>query len=148
MEPRFNYRAANMPAFKAMLAFENFTSSSSVDKVLYELIKIRVSQINGCAFCLNMHCKDLLNMGDYQDQVMLISVWREASIFTEEERAALELTEYVTKISDAGVPQEVYERVRDHFDEKEYIDLIMSINAINSWNRLAISSGLFAGYQE
>ena len=112
MEIRLNYRDANMPALKAMLAFEQFAQSTSIDKVLSELIKIRVSQINGCAFCLDMHSKDLLKLGDYQEQLTLVCVWREAPVFTEQQRAALELAEYVTKISEAGVPDAVFGRVR------------------------------------
>lgn len=145
MTLRFNYRAANAPAFEAMLALEQHVSRSFEDKVLYELIKIRVSQMNGCSFCLDMHTKDLLKMGDHLDRILLLSVWREAPLFTEKEKAALELAESVTNIADAGVPQAVYENVRKHFDEKQYMDLIMAINTINCWNRIAISTGMFPG---
>ncbi|MFC5701408.1 carboxymuconolactone decarboxylase family protein [Cohnella faecalis] len=145
MSLRFNYRAANEPAYQAMRAMEAHISQSGVDKVLYELIKIRVSQINGCSFCLDMHAKDLMKLGDHADRILLIGLWREVPIFTDKEKAVLELAEHVTNISQVGVPQPVYENVRAYFDEKEYIDLIVSINTINSWNRIAIATGMFPG---
>ena len=83
MSLRMNYRAANTGAFKALMAMEQFISGQFEDKVLYELLKIRVSQINGCAFCLDMHAKDLMKLGDYADHILLLSVWREAPLFTE-----------------------------------------------------------------
>ncbi|WP_379135760.1 carboxymuconolactone decarboxylase family protein [Paenibacillus sp. sgz500958] len=146
MSLRLNYREANAAAFQAMMALEKHTSSRIKDKVLYELIKIRVSQINGCAFCLDMHAKDLLKLGDHSDRILLLSVWREVpALFTEKERVAIELAEVVTKISEAGVPGNVYDRVRGLFSEEEYIDLIVAINTINNWNRIAISTGMYPG---
>jgi AhpD family alkylhydroperoxidase len=103
------------------------------------------SQINGCAFCLDMHTRELRKMGETEERIYLLSAWREAPIYTDKERAALELTEAVTRISEQGVPQELYERVQAHFDEKEFVTLIMAINTINAWNRLAISTGMFPG---
>lgn len=145
MSLRFNYRTANKPAFQAMLAFDKYASNSSVDKVLYELVKIRVSQINGCSYCIDTHAKDLMKLGDHADRVLLLSVWREVPLFTDKEKAVLELAEYVTNISNVGVPLSVYEKVREYVDESEYVDLIMAINVINSWNRVAISTGMFPG---
>lgn len=145
MSLRVNYRVANPGAFKAMMALEQHISGQFEDKPLYELLKIRVSQINGCAFCLDMHAKDLLKLGDYADHILLLSVWREVPLFTEKERVMLELAEAVTLISEQGVPLELYEKVRDHFSEAELVGLIMAINTINSWNRIAITTGMYPG---
>ncbi|RUT33515.1 carboxymuconolactone decarboxylase family protein [Paenibacillus zeisoli] len=145
MSVRFNYRKVNPTALNAMQTFEQAVSSSGLDKVLYELIKIRASQINGCAYCIDSHVKDLLQLGEPLERAMLLSVWREIPTYSDKEKAVLELTEYVVRISDSGVPQSVYERVREHFSEKEYIDLVMAINAICSWNRIAISTGMYPG---
>ncbi|MCG6162357.1 carboxymuconolactone decarboxylase family protein, partial [Leptospira bandrabouensis] len=112
--------------------------------VLYELVKIRASQLNGCAFCINMHTKDLRDMGEAEKRIYLLDAWREATFYTEKEKAALELTETVTKISEKGVPDETYEKVRKHFNEKEFVALIILINTINSWNRIAISTRMTA----
>lgn len=145
MQPRFHYREANPAAFEAMMAFESFAQSTGIDRNLYVLIKMRASQINGCAFCVDMHAKDLLEHGENPDRLLLLTVWREAPLYSDKERAALELTEHVTRLSEQGVPDRVYENVRKHFSEKEYIDLIMAINAINCWNRLSVSTGMFPG---
>jgi AhpD family alkylhydroperoxidase len=145
MQPRFNYTEANPAAFKAMMALETFAKNSGIEHGLYELIKMRASQINGCAFCIDMHAKDLLNRGESLDRLLLLTAWREVPLYTEKERAVLELTECVTRISEGGVPDHVYEKVRAHFSEKEYVDLIMAINVINGWNRISISTGMFPG---
>lgn len=145
MSLRFNYREVNAPAFRAMMALEKHAGERSKDKVLYELVKIRVSQINGCAFCLEMHAKDLLKLGDYAEHILLLSVWREVPLFTERERVLLELAESVTHISHAGVPQKLYDKVIGHFSEEEFMDWIMAINTINNWNRIAISTGMYPG---
>lgn len=144
MTLRFNYRTENPESFNTLIKLEGFISKSGLDKNLYELIKIRASQINGCAFCLDMHTKDLLQMGETTQRINLISVWREANdLFTKKEKAVLELTEAVTLISNKGVPRDLYAKVREFFTEKEYVDLIMAINTINCWNRMAISTGMF-----
>ncbi|MGC5773147.1 carboxymuconolactone decarboxylase family protein [Paenibacillus pabuli] len=145
MNLRVNYRAANPGAFKAMMAMEQHVSGQFEDKVLYELLKIRVSQVNGCAFCLDMHAKDLMKIGDYADHILLLSVWREVPLFTEKERVMLELAEAVTRISDQGVPQELFEKVKEHFSDAELVDLILAINTINNWNRIAITTGMYPG---
>jgi len=146
MSLRLDYRSVNKEAFNSLLKFEELMSKSGLDKKLYELIKIRASQINGCAFCLDMHTKDLREMGETEQRINLISVWREAhNIFTDEEKAVLELTEAVTLISSWGVQDELYDKVRTFFDEKQYVDLIMAIITINSWNRIAVSTGMYPG---
>lgn len=143
MEVRLNYTQVNPEALQAMLKLEGFIKTSGLDTKLYELIKIRASQINGCAFCIDMHTRDLRNMGETEQRINLLTAWREAPFYSDKERALLELTETVTRISENGVPQAVYENVRKHFDEKEYVVLIMAINTINAWNRIAISTGMF-----
>ncbi|MFC4598222.1 carboxymuconolactone decarboxylase family protein [Cohnella hongkongensis] len=145
MELRMNPHSANPEAYKAMLGLEQFIQNSGLDRKLYEWIKLRASQINNCSFCIDMHAKDLLSMGESAEKIMLLTAWREVPHFTPEERSALELTECVTKLSEAGVPREVYERVREHYDEKAFVDLIMAINTINSWNRIGVSTGLYPG---
>lgn len=146
MSLRFNYQKENPEALQTMLKLEGFNSKSGLDKKLYELIKIRASQMNGCAYCVDMHTKDLGKMGESQERMHLISVWREANdIFSDKEKAVLELTEAVTNISKNGVPQNLYEKVLTYFSEKEYIDMIMAINTINCWNRIAISTGMYPG---
>ncbi|MNO17201.1 Carboxymuconolactone decarboxylase family protein [compost metagenome] len=148
MKMRLDYMKVQPEAFQTLMKVEGYVKNSGLDHNLLELIKIRASQINGCAFCLDMHTKDALAMGETTQRLFLLNAWREAPFYTEAERAALALTEAVTKISDAGVPHELYEQVRQHFDEGQYVNLIMAINAINSWNRIAISTEMVpGGYQ-
>jgi AhpD family alkylhydroperoxidase len=143
MEVRLTHSKVNPEALQTMLKLEGFIKTSGLDAKLYEFIKIRASQINGCAYCIDMHTRDLRNMGETQQRINLLTAWREAPFYSDKERAVLELTETVTRISENGVPQAVYEKVREHFDEKEYVTLIMAINTINAWNRIAISTGMF-----
>lgn len=145
MSLRMNYSQANPAAFKAMLAMEQFAKNSGLDTTLYELIKLRASQINGCSYCIDMHATDLLKLGETTDRLLLLPVWREVPIYSEKEKAVLELTEYVTKISENGVPDDVFNRVKQHFGDKEIVDLIMAINVINCWNRLGVATGMFPG---
>lgn len=143
MEVRLTHSKVNPEALQTMLKLEGFIKTSGLDAKLYEFIKIRASQINGCAYCIDMHTRDLRNMGETQQRINLLTAWHEAPFYSDKERAVLELTETVTRISENGVPQAVYEKVREHFDEKEYVTLIMAINTINAWNRIAISTGMF-----
>lgn len=145
MELRFNYGEVYPEAFDMMMQLEQFVHKSGIGKTLYELIKIRASQINGCSFCIDMHAKSLHADGESLERIMLLTVWKETDVYTEREKAALELTESVTRISDGGLPDTVYNRVRNHFSDKEFVALIMAINAINCWNRLGISTGMFPG---
>ncbi|QAY66818.1 carboxymuconolactone decarboxylase family protein [Paenibacillus protaetiae] len=145
METRFNYVEASPGALQTMLKLEGFIQTSGLDAKLNELIKIRASQINGCAFCINMHTQAAREMGETEQRIYLLNAWREAPFYSDKERAVLELTEAVTRISEQGVPQELYERVRAHVDEAEYMAIIMAINTINAWNRIAISTGMFPG---
>ncbi|MEC2129406.1 carboxymuconolactone decarboxylase family protein [Brevibacillus centrosporus] len=144
MKARMNYRSANPQAFQAMIKLEGYVQECGLEKGLMELIKIRASQINGCAFCLDMHTKDARKLGETEQRIYLLSAWREAAFYTDAERAALALTEAVTTISVGGVSDELYEEVHKHFDEKQFVSLIMAINVINAWNRLAITTGMTA----
>ncbi|MGG4440350.1 carboxymuconolactone decarboxylase family protein [Brevibacillus fortis] len=148
MQARLNHRAANPEAYQTMLKLENFVNESGLDKKLIELIKIRASQINGCAFCMDMHTQDARKLGETEQRIYLISLWRESAVYTEAERAVLALTEAVTVITANGVSEELYQQVREHFDENQYVALIMAINTINSWNRIAISTGMSAPFNK
>ncbi|MED1801112.1 carboxymuconolactone decarboxylase family protein [Brevibacillus porteri] len=148
MQARFNHRAANPEAYQTMLKLENFVNESGLDKKLIELIKIRASQINGCAFCMDMHTQDARKLGETEQRIYLLSLWRESAVYTEAERTVLALTEAVTVITANGVSEELYQQVREHFDENQYVALIMAINTINSWNRIAISTGMSAPYNK
>ncbi|UVI32616.1 carboxymuconolactone decarboxylase family protein [Paenibacillus spongiae] len=142
---RFNYREANPQVFQAMLRLEQFASQIEIDPALKELIKIRVSQLNSCAFCINMHTKDARKRGETEQRLYLLNAWRETSLYTPEEKAALSLAEAVTRIGDGGVTDELYRSVSEYYNDRQIADLIFIINTINSWNRLGISSGMEPG---
>ncbi len=128
-------------AYRAVLGMEKVNRSGPIEAPLYELVKIRASQINGCAFCLNMHLRDARAAGESQQRLDVLRAWREVDgLYTDRERAAMALTEAVTLISQDGVPDDVWEDVREHFDERETAALLMAIATINVWNRLAIST--------
>ena len=126
---------------KIMMDMEKYTKTTAIERKLRELIKIRVSQINGCAYCLNMHTADARKMGETEQRIYCVSAWQECEFYTEAEKVALELTEHVTLIPTKRVPDELYQRVREHYDEKQYVDLVLIINQINSWNRISIAMG-------
>jgi len=130
-------------AYQALMNLEKYISSTSLTPVHKELIKIRASQINGCAFCINMHTADARKYGISEQRIYLISAWREADVYTEEEKAILALTEQVTLIGN-HVSDEVYQNTAQLFDEKYLAEIILAIITINSWNRLAITTGLRA----
>ncbi len=139
MEARLDYAKAAPEGFKAMLGLEQYARHSGLEPSLLELVKMRASQINGCAFCLDMHSKDARAGGETEQRLYALNAWRETPFFSERERAALAWTEAVTCVSETHVPDETYESVRQHFSEKELVDLTLAIIAINGWNRLAIS---------
>ncbi|MDR6549610.1 carboxymuconolactone decarboxylase family protein [Paenibacillus qinlingensis] len=145
MEIRLDYTKVRPESLQTLLKLEGYVKKSGLDPKLVELIKLRASQINGCAYCLDMHSKDARAMGETEQRIYLLNAWREAPFYTESERAALALTEAVTQISNGGVSEELFEKVRRHFDEEQFVDLIMAINAINAWNRIAISTGMIPG---
>lgn len=142
MEPRMVLNEVNPTAYAAMLGLEKFLASSSLDKKLKELVKIRASQINGCAFCLHMHATDARKLGETEVRIYTLNAWRETSYFTPQERAALALTEAVTLVSTNHVPDDVYEEAARHFSQQEISELLMAIVTINAWNRIAITTGL------
>lgn len=135
-------------AFKAMYGLNVYLSKCSIEKGLLDLIYFRVSQINGCAYCLDMHSKDLRVGGEPEQRLYLLSAWREAPIYTDRERAALVWAEAVTKIKDGDVPDEAYHAARKEFTEQELIDLTMAIITINSYNRINIAFRVQAGSYE
>ena len=144
MEMRIDFYDKVPEALNQMLEMEKYTKKTAIDRKLRELIKIRASQINRCAHCLNMHARDARKMGETEQRIYCVNAFRDCDFYTDEEKAVLELTEYVTKISECGVPDEVYDNVRKYFNEKDFSDLIFIINQINSWNRLSVSMGNFA----
>lgn len=139
MKERLNYAKVAPEAFKAMLEMEKYVDASGLERSLYELVKTRASQINGCAYCLDMHTKDARLGGETEQRLYALSAWRETPFYTERERAALAWTEALTLISQNEVSDELYQATRNHFSEKEIMALTMAIIAINGWNRLAIS---------
>lgn len=138
---RIDYYSVAPDGLNQIMKVENYVSKAELDGTLKEYIKLRVSLINGCAYCVNMHTKDLIKLGESFEKIACVSVWAEADYFSEKEGVVLELAEYVTNISNQGVPDKLYQKVRDHFSEKEYVDLILTIAQINTWNRISISMG-------
>ena len=126
--------------YKAMLALEAAVRDSGLDLTIFELAKTRASQINGCAYCIDMHTKDARANGETEQRLYALSAWRETPFFTDKERAALALTEAVTLVADTHVPDDVVEEAQRHFDEAELSQLIFAIATINAWNRLAITA--------
>ncbi len=146
MEARIpEYPRVAPESFKAMLALSAATKNSSLEPKLLELVKIRASQINGCAYCLDMHTQDARAIGETEQRIHLLSAWREAPFYTDRERAALGWAEAVTKVADSHVPDYVYNEVRAHFSEKEAVELNWAVVTINAWNRLAVSFRIPAG---
>jgi AhpD family alkylhydroperoxidase len=139
MKPRLNFFQAAPDTVKALTALETQVQGSGLEQSLIELVKTRASQINGCAFCINMHTQDARKRGESEQRLYLLNAWREAPVYTDRERAALAWTEAVTLISETHAPDDVYNEVRTHFSEAETVNLTMLIATINSWNRLAIA---------
>ena len=144
-QPRLDYAKVAAGAAQAMYALERYVRHCGLEPPLLELVKLRASQINGCAYCVDMHTKDARAHGETEQRLYAVVVWREAPFFTARERAALAWTEAVTLVSRDQVPDSVYEVARQHFSDKELADLTMAVIAINGWNRLAISFRTVAG---
>jgi AhpD family alkylhydroperoxidase len=138
MEPRLDFYKANPHAVRAMRALEERIEKSDIEKSLAELVRLRASQINGCAFCVDMHTTDARKGGETERRLATVVVWRETPFFTDRERAALEWTEALTLVSQDRVPDFVWEAVKPHFSEVELVDLTLLISAINAWNRFSI----------
>lgn len=140
MEDRINVSKIDPKAYEAMIGLEKYLAQSGLDKTLYELIKTRASQINGCAFCINMHTRDAMALGETAQRLFLLDAWRETDLFTEKERAVLALTEAMTLITNGHVPDAIYENAAHHLTKKELAAVIMAVVAINGWNRIAITT--------
>jgi len=143
MSTRFDMATTDKAAYKALLGLEGYLQTISLNKIQKELIKIRASQINGCAFCLDMHTKDAMKYGETPQRIFLLNAWREAKeLFTEEEQVILEMTEEITLISQKGLTEETYYKAKQVFDEATIAQIIMAIITINAWNRIGISTHL------
>ncbi len=140
MQQRMQLKETSPGAYEAMLGLERYLTTTGLDNKLRELVKIRASQINGCAFCIDLHTKDARTMGESEQRIYALNAWQETPFFTPEERAALALTEAITLVAETGVPDEVYEEARRLFGEERLAELIMAVVAINAWNRIAIST--------
>ena len=141
MSARINMATADAAAYKAMMGLEGYLQTISLNQIQKEFIKIRASQINGCAFCLDMHTKDAVKYGETPQRIYLLNAWREAKeLFTDEEQVLLEMTEEITLISQKGLTEETYGKVRQFFNENQIAQIIMAIITINAWNRIAIST--------
>ena len=138
MEPRIDYFRAAPEVMKAMVALERAVVTSGLEKSLIELVKTRSSQINGCAFCIDMHTRDAIKAGETPTRLFLLDAWREAPFYTERERAALAWTDALTLISETHAPDEDWVALKAHFSEEEIVKLSLLIATINAWNRLAI----------
>jgi AhpD family alkylhydroperoxidase len=145
MNPRIDHRNVSPGAIKAMFGLEHYVHSSGLPENLLHLLKMRVSQINGCAFCIDMHAKDLRARGESEQRLYLLDAWREAPFYTERERAALAWAEAVTLVTEGHVPDEVFNQAREQFDENELVNLTVAVVAINGWNRLNIAFRRAAG---
>jgi len=146
MEKRINISKVEPQAFKAMLGLESYLAKAEISGTLKELIKIRASQINGCAYCLDMHTRDALKNGETNERIFILSAWKEAlEFFTEEEQAALAMTEEVTLIQQFGLSEETYQKASKVFNENQIAQIIMAIVTINAWNRIAVSTHLKIG---
>ncbi|WER47449.1 carboxymuconolactone decarboxylase family protein [Cupriavidus sp. WKF15] len=139
MQHRLDFYKASPAAIKAVMALEEQIGKSGLEQSLVELVRLRASQINGCAYCIDMHTRDARKHGEDDRRLATLSVWHETPFFTERERAALAWTEAVTLVSQDHVPDAVWEAVRPHFEDAELVNLTLLVNAINTWNRFAIA---------
>ena len=146
MQKRFNIKAAAPNALKVMIGLETYLSQCSISKSTRELIKIRASQINGCAYCINIHSGDAIKNGETAQRIFLLSAWREAeSIFTEEEKVVLAITEEITLIHQSGLSDDSYTNALQFFSETQIADIITAVITINLWNRVVLSTHLLIG---
>jgi AhpD family alkylhydroperoxidase len=139
MDPRLDAAKAAPGAYKAMIGLEDYLAHCSLEKPLIELVKMRASQMNGCAFCIDMHSKDARAAGETEQRLYGLNAWHETPFYSERERAALAWTEALTFVHDNHVPDELFAEVRQHFNETEITDLTLAVATINAWNRIAIS---------
>ena len=142
MKNRIDIKQLEPNAYKAMFELEKYLSDTNLSPTQLELIKIRASQINGCAFCIDMHTKDALKNGESAKRIFLLNAWKETALFTEEEKVTLAMTEEITLIHQNGLSEETYQRAKKLFGQTNVAQIIMAIVTINSWNRIAISTRL------
>lgn len=140
MEERINIQQLETNAYKAMLALESYLENSALSKTHLDLIKMRASQMNGCAFCINMHTASALNHGETQQRIFLLNAWKETELFTESEKVVLNMTEEITMIHKNGLSDETYRLAEKIFDQHYIAQIVMAIVTINAWNRISISS--------
>ncbi len=140
MEKRINLQELEPDAYKAMYTLEKYLQKSEISKTHLELIKIRASQINGCAYCLQMHTQDALKQGETNQRIFLLNAWRETTLYTQEERTILAMTEEITLINQKGLSDQTYKKALELFTENHVGQIIMAIVTINAWNRMAIST--------
>jgi AhpD family alkylhydroperoxidase len=140
MEPRIDYRKFNPEPLQAMLALEKYLAGCGLDHKFMHLLKLRASQINGCAYCIDMHSLDARAAGETEQRLYALDAWRETPFYTERERAALAWIEAVTRVSETHVPDSVFEEVKTQFSDQEIVDLTFLASTINAWNRLAIAT--------
>jgi len=145
MKPRIDITRVSPKVAQAMFGLQNTVNNSGLEHNLLELVKMRASQINGCAYCLDMHSKDARAAGETEQRLYLLDAWREVALYSERERAALEWTEALTRIGEGHVPDAVYASAREHFSEEELVNLALAVVAINGWNRLSIAFRAEAG---
>ena len=145
MQTRFNYGTVAPGVYEAMDALEQYLASSAIEPMLIHLVKLRASQLNGCAYCLDMHWKDLRAGGETEQRLYSLDAWRECPFYSARERAALAWTEAVTLVVDGHVPDPAYDEARAHFDDKALADLTLVVATINAWNRLSIAARIRPG---
>jgi AhpD family alkylhydroperoxidase len=145
MNVRLNYGKVAPGIYEAMDALDGYLERCDVEKALIMLVQLRASQINGCAYCIDMHSKDLRAIGEREQRLYSLDAWRECPYYTDRERAALEWTEAVTQVAESRVPDAIYDAVRPCFTDKELADLTLAIATINAWNRLSIAARLTPG---
>jgi len=139
MSDRLSYNRAAPEGYRAMSAMQAYVNATGLEYALLELVKLRASYLNGCAYCVDMHTKDARAAGETEQRLYAVPVWRDTPFFTDRERAALAWTEAVTEIGRAGVPDALYREALQHFDERELVELTMAVITINGWNRLAVA---------
>jgi AhpD family alkylhydroperoxidase len=145
MQPRFDYSKIAPEVYRAMLGLEKTINSSGLEAILLDLVRLRVSQMNGCAYCIDMHSKDLRAMGESEQRLYLLNAWRESPFYSERERSALDWAEALTEVTEKHISDEMYEQARRHFSEAELANLTLAVVSINGWNRLNIAFKIVPG---
>lgn len=145
MKPRINYAKAAPGVYDAMDALDRYLASTGLEESLLHLVRLRASQLNGCAYCIDMHWKDLRAIGETEPRLYALDAWRESPFYSERERAALAWTEAITRIADGHAPDAVHDQAQLQFSERELADLTLAVATINAWNRLSISARLTPG---